>query len=46
MDYSALFTAWSKLYRDLYVKAHDQVLENWIKTEERVTGNNWSFWKK
>lgn len=47
MDYSAMFTAWSKMYRDIYSKAHEQIIENWIKTEERVTGETvWSFWKK
>lgn len=47
MDYSAMFTAWSKMYRDIYNKAHEQIIENWIKTEERVTGETvWSFWKK
>ena len=46
MDYSALFTAWSKLYRDVYTKAHDTFVEEWIKAEGRMTEPKWSFWKK
>lgn len=47
MDYSAIFANWSKMYRDVYTNAHSQFLEQWIKTEERVTGDTvWSFWKK
>jgi hypothetical protein len=47
MDYTAMLTAWSKLYRDLYGKAHDTFVEEWIKAEQRMSENTkFVWWKK
>jgi hypothetical protein len=46
MDYSAMFTAWSKMYRDLYSKAHDTLVEEWIKAEQNLADNTKIVWWK
>jgi len=47
MDYTAMLTAWSKLYRDLYGKAHNTFVEEWIKAEQRIKEvAETPFWKK
>jgi hypothetical protein len=46
MDYSALITNWSKMYRDLYSKAHDTFVEEWVKAEQRMVDNKFVWWKK
>lgn len=48
MDYSAIFTVWSKMYRDLYSKTHDTIVEEWVKAEQRLADAPKfpQFWKK
>ena len=47
-DFSVVFASLSKSYRDLTNKAHDQMIEAWIKAEQAVEDNIKlvSFWKK
>jgi len=45
MDYSAIFANWSKMYRDLYNAAHNTLVEEWVKAEQRLTETP-KFWKK
>jgi len=47
MDYSAMFSAWSKMYRDLYNKSHDTFIEEWTKAEQRFADSTkFVWWKK
>ena len=47
MDFATVFTNWSKFYRDLYSKAHDAFVEEWVKAEQKVSeSSKFVWWKK
>lgn len=46
MDYNAMFTAWSKMCRDLYKQSADTIVEQWIKAEQQVHDATKTVWWK
>jgi hypothetical protein len=47
MDFIAVATNMSKLYRDLYLKAHETFIDEWAKAEQRVADSTkFVWWKK
>lgn len=47
MDYSAMISSWSKVWRDLYKQASDTFVEEWVKAEQRIhDSTKFVWWKK
>jgi hemoglobin-like flavoprotein len=47
-DFVAVFTSLSKSYREMTNKAHEEMIEAWVKAEKSIADNFKfvSFWKK
>lgn len=45
-NFTSVVTEWSKMYRDLYSKAHSEFVEHWTKAEQKIEDSFKIVWWK